>query len=99
MVPHYLKRVFPESNIGLFFHAPFPSYALFRMFMFRMEILQSLLQCDLIGFHMFEHARNFLMTCHRLLDLDYESSRGGFLCVNHHGKMIMIRVSYFGIDT
>ena len=98
MVPHFVKRAYLESNIGFFFHSPFPSYALFRMFMFRNEILSSLLQCDVVGFHLFESARNFILTCHRLLWLQYEFSRGGYLCVNFHGKNIMIRVSHIGID-
>lgn len=68
------------------------------MFQFRFEILNSLLQCDLVGFHLFEYARNFLMTCHRLLGLEYEFMRGGYLGINNHGKSVMIRVSHVGID-
>ncbi len=68
------------------------------MFQFRYEILNSLLQCDLVGFHLFEYARNFLMTCHRILGLNYEFIRGGYLGINNHGKTIMIRVSHVGID-
>ena len=68
------------------------------MFTFRHEVLQSLLTCDLIGFHLFEYARNFLMTCHRLLGLEYEFSRGGYLGINFHGKNIMVRVSHIGIE-
>ena len=68
------------------------------MFQYRFELLQSLLQCDLVGFHLFEYARNFLMTCHRLLGLEYEFSRGGYLGINNHGKNVMVRVSHVGID-
>jgi trehalose 6-phosphate synthase/phosphatase len=57
-----------------------------------------MLQCDLVGFHLFEYARNFILTCHRLLGLDYEFSRGGYLGVNNHGKTVTIRVSHAGID-
>jgi len=32
MVPFYVKKIFPESNIGFFFHSPFPSSDIFRMF-------------------------------------------------------------------
>ncbi len=68
------------------------------MFQYRFELLQSLLQCDLVGFHLFEYARNFLMTCHRLLGLEYEFTRGGYLGINNHGKNVMVRVSHVGID-
>jgi hypothetical protein len=52
----------------------------------------------LVGFHLFEYARNFLMTCHRLLNLEYEFSRGGYLGINNHGKNVMVRVSHVGFD-
>jgi trehalose 6-phosphate synthase/phosphatase len=51
-----------------------------------------------VGFHLFEYARNFFKTCHRLLGLEYEFSRGGFLGINFHGKNVMIRVNHIGID-
>jgi trehalose 6-phosphate synthase/phosphatase len=38
------------------------------------------------------------MTCHRLLGLEYEFSRGGYLGINNHGKNVMVRVSHVGID-
>ena len=98
MVPYYTKKIIPDANIGFFFHSPFPSSGIFRMFSFRFDILNSMLSCDLVGFHLFEYARNFLLTCHRLLGLEYEFSRGGYLCINFHGKNIMIRVSHIGID-
>ena len=98
MVPLYIKKRFIEANIGFFFHTPFPSSGIFRMFQNRIEILNSLLHCDLVGFHLFEYARNFLMTAHRMLGLEYEFIRGGYLAINNHGKNVMIRVSHIGID-
>jgi len=98
MVPNFLRKQWPEANIGVFFHSPFPSSDIFRMFPFRFEVLKSLLSADLIGFHLFEYARNFFKTCHRLLGLDYEFRRGGYLGVNFHGRSVMIRVGNFGID-
>ena len=98
MVPLYIKKAFSEANLGFYFHTPFPSTGIFKVFQFRYEILNSLLLCDLVGFHIFEYARNFIMTCHRLLNLDYEFSRGGYLGINNHGKNVMIRVSHAGID-
>lgn len=32
MVPLYCKKKFVDANIGLFFHTPFPSSGIFRMF-------------------------------------------------------------------
>jgi trehalose 6-phosphate synthase/phosphatase len=39
MVPIYVKKVFPEANIGFYLHTPFPSSDIFRMFQFRFDIL------------------------------------------------------------
>lgn len=100
MLPAYIRKTSfsSDANIGFFFHSPFPSSGIFRMFIYRQELLQSLLNCDLVGFHLFEYARNFLMTCHRIMGLEYEFSRGGYLGINNHGKNVMVRVSHFGID-
>ena len=70
MVPLYLKKIWDHANIGFYFHAPFPSSAHFRIHKFRLEILKSLLHCDLIGFHLFAYARNFFKTCSRLCGFD-----------------------------
>lgn len=56
------------------------------------------MSCDLIGFHLFEYARNFFKSCHRLMGLDCEFRRGGYLGINYFGKNVMIRVSNIGID-
>jgi len=65
---------------------------------YRREFLQSLLQADCIGFHLFEYARNFLNTCHRLFDLNLDYSNGGVVSVNYHGKIVGVRVSHIGVD-
>lgn len=98
MVPYYVKKLHTDTNIGFFFHSPFPSSDIFRMFKFRLDILQSLLSSDLVGFHLYEYARNFFKSCHRLLGLNYEFRRGGYLGINFHGKNVMIRVSHISID-
>ncbi len=45
MTPQYIRKstFSSEANIGFFFHSPFPSSGIFRMFQFRFELLQSLL--------------------------------------------------------
>jgi trehalose 6-phosphate synthase/phosphatase len=56
------------------------------------------LQADLVGFHLFEYARNFLNCCERLFNLNLDYSNGGFLSVNYHGRIVGVRVSHIGID-
>lgn len=84
--------------MGIFFHMPFPSSGVFKMLRFRIDLLKSLLCADLIGFHLFEHARNFMICTHRLMGLDYEFRPGGYLGIKYHGKMVMVRVRHIGID-
>jgi len=84
--------------VGIFFHQPFPSSGVFKMLRFRIDILKSLLCADLIGFHLFEHARNFMVCTHRLMGLDYEFRPGGYLGIKYHGKIVMVRVRHIGIE-
>jgi trehalose-6-phosphate synthase len=62
------------------------------------QILQSLLQSDMISFHLFEYARNFINSCERLMNLTLDYSSGGLMSVNFHGRVVGVRVSQIGID-
>ncbi|EGC36760.1 glycosyltransferase [Dictyostelium purpureum] len=71
LVPQMLRKLLPlEAPIGFFFHAPFPSYELFRILPNRKEILKGILGSNLIGFQSFEYLRHFRSSCARLLDLE-----------------------------
>lgn len=61
LVPQYLRRRIRDSHIGLYIHSPFPSSDVFRIFSYKNEILKSILECDCIGFHVFEQARHFMV--------------------------------------
>ena len=98
LVPSYLRRRDLNANIGFFMHCPFPSSDIYKMFPFRGEVLRSLLLCDLIGFHLFEYARNFYTTCRRVLGLNHEFKKGGFLCIQCFGRKVMLRISHIGIQ-
>ena len=86
MVPAFVKKQFEDANIGLYFHSPFPSSAHFRIAKFRFEILKSLLHCDLVGFHLFIYARNFIKTVQRLCGFELEFLPGGYFGIDFHGK-------------
>ncbi|EXJ59693.1 hypothetical protein A1O7_03839 [Cladophialophora yegresii CBS 114405] len=47
-------------KIGFFLHTPFPTEDYFTILPFREEICQSLLLCDVIGFHTNQYAKDFL---------------------------------------
>ncbi len=59
LVPHYLRRLRPDVKIAFFHHTPFPAADVFNVLPWRKEILESLLDCDLVGFHIPRYARNF----------------------------------------
>lgn len=53
---------------------------------------------DLIGFHLFEYAKNFVTSCLKLLDLHYEFRRGGCLGIDVNGRYVSIRIGHVGIE-
>ena len=100
LLPSYLyskcstlnQTIFQNLSIGLFMHSPFPSHEIFKKIPFREEILKSMLNCSVIGFHTFDYSRNFLKSSKRLLSINYESTISGDLAVNYFGRTAMIRV-------
>ena len=60
MVPGTLRRMRPDLRIAFFHHTPFPSDDSFAIIPWRREILNSLLQCDYVGFHIPRYVENFV---------------------------------------
>ena len=99
LTPSFLTRRSREPlNISLYLHTPFPSSEIFRAIPHREALLHAMLCCDLIGFHMFEYARHFVVCCKRLLGVGHQCSRGGFLGLEFYGRYIMLRVGHFGVE-
>ncbi|HEX6860751.1 MAG TPA: glucosylglycerol-phosphate synthase [Caulobacteraceae bacterium] len=59
LVPAYLRRLKPGVRIAFFHHTPFPGPDIFNVLPWRREIVDSLLDCDLVGFHIPRYAKNF----------------------------------------
>lgn len=98
LVPLLLKKRDISANIGFSLHTPFPSSDVFKTCQFRLEILKSLLCCDLIGFHIFEYARNFYYACQRLIRVDLSHKKGGHLVIGCNGRNIVIKVNHIGVN-
>jgi len=98
LLPSYLIRRLPVANVGLSLHTPFPSSDTFRALSVRDELLRAMLNADLVQFHLFEYARNFLACCKRMLGLEFEFKPGGFLGVECSGRHTMVSVSCAGIN-
>lgn len=97
LVPKLITKI-EIPRMAYFFHSPFPSYEIFRMFPSGQEFIESLLCCDVVAFQMYEYARHFITCCHRLLGLETESRRGGIIGVVYKGRSVIIRVSHTGIS-
>ncbi len=66
LVPEMIKSVKPNVTVGFFLHIPFPSYEVFRILPWRMELLKGMLGADLLGFHIYDYERHFLSSVRRL---------------------------------
>jgi trehalose 6-phosphate synthase/phosphatase len=98
MVPYYIRNKFEKANIGFYFHSSFPASGIWCTFPNRNELILSLLCSDIIGFHLFEYARNFLNSCHRLSGAHYQFGEGGALSVIWQGRTIQVSVKHIGVD-
>jgi len=67
LVPGMIKQKRPDLKVGFFLHIPFPSSEIFRELPQREEILNSLVQCDLIGFHDMSYLTHFKNAISRVL--------------------------------
>jgi trehalose 6-phosphate synthase/phosphatase len=75
LLPQMIREKYPQARIGFFLHIPFPSYEIFRLLIWREEILRGILGADLVGFHTYDYVRHFLSSARRLLRLDNNLNR------------------------
>lgn len=67
LVPGILKQKRADLRVGFFLHIPFPSSEIFRELPQRKDVLLSLMQCDLVGFHDFSYLTHFKSSLSRVL--------------------------------
>ncbi|SPJ24877.1 glucosylglycerol-phosphate synthase [Palleronia abyssalis] len=70
LVPGYLRKLRPDVRISFFHHTPFPSADMFNVLPWRREIVESLLSCDAVGFHIPRYAANFVGVAESLFDIE-----------------------------
>ena len=91
----YIKEKRPDAIIALFWHIPWPNPEAFSICPYQEEILDGLLGCDLIGFHVQNHCNNFLDTSNRLLESRVDTEK---YSVMRFGKETFIRAFPISID-
>ena len=70
LTPGYIRAIRSDVKISLFHHTPFPSSDVFSILPWREEILESLLCCDAVGFHIPRYAENFARAATSLLAVE-----------------------------
>ena len=79
-------------SLGIFLHNSFPSFDVYKSYIFREEILISMLKCKVIGFHSFDSSKNFLTSAKKLIQANLLSTNNGDFAVNYLENNTLIRV-------
>jgi len=78
----------PDLSIIMFWHIPWPNREVYRTFPWRRELLEGLLACDLVGFHIQYHAMNFLDTVAQELESNIDHER---FAIRRRGRKTFVR--------
>ncbi|MGI1662570.1 glucosylglycerol-phosphate synthase [Palleronia sp. KMU-117] len=114
LVPGYLRRLRPDVKIAFFHHTPFPAADVFNMLPWRKEIVDSLLACDSVGFHIPRYAANFVQVARSLRDVEVTrreavdqslvfegtalNERSVPTCLSVEGREVGVVVAPVGVD-
>jgi trehalose 6-phosphate synthase/phosphatase len=91
----HLRQRNPDVRIAFFLHIPFPPFDIYRILPWYREILQGLLACDRIGFHIESYAGNFIDCAERLLAARVDRAAG---LVEHGDRVVQVGAFPLGID-
>jgi trehalose 6-phosphate synthase len=95
LLARMIKEKRPDATIALFWHIPWPNPEVFSTCPYQEQILQGLLACDLIGFHVQNNCNNFLDTANRLLESRVDTEK---FSVVRHEKETFIRAFPISVD-
>ncbi len=93
--PKFVRLAAAQARIAFFLHIPFPPYDIFRLLPWDRELLNGLLACDLVGFHVDGYARNFLDCVERSLGARVDRDAR---TVEYGDRNVRIGVLPIGID-
>ena len=85
-------------RIGIFIHLCFPASDVFKAFPNSIDIMYSLILCDVIGFHVFQYARNFITVLERVFWIFPIIKNKGYMTLEYLGKYSFIFIKYCGCD-
>jgi len=93
LLPELIRQAHPHVKIGFFLHIPFPSYEIFRLLIWKTEILKGLMGADLIGFHTYDYVRHFLSSVRRILNITQS-----FYKLPYNDRYVHVDAFPMGID-
>lgn len=93
MAPDRIREHLPDATIAHFWHIPWPAMEVFRILPWARELLEGMLGCDLIGFHVEEYVENFLESVRVLLGAEVRGNT-----VHWDGRQIRVEAHPIGID-
>ncbi len=70
LAPYYIRQKMPNVKIAFFHHTPFPAADVFNILHWREAIIDSLLCCDLCGFHIPRYVENFVSAARSNRDVE-----------------------------
>ncbi|MGB0669889.1 MAG: glucosylglycerol-phosphate synthase [Rhodospirillales bacterium] len=88
LVPQYLRQIKPSLRIAFFHHTPFPAADMFNVMSWRKEIVESLLCCDVVGFHVPRYAANFAAVAKSLCNVKVTHEKNVRRDFSRHGMAL-----------
>lgn len=95
LLPQMIKEKRPDATIALFWHIPWPNPEVFSICPYQAEILDGMLGCDLIGFHVQYHCNNFIDTANRFLECRVDTEK---FSIVRGGKETFVRAFPISVD-
>ncbi len=91
----YIRASLPDALISLFWHIPWPPYAVFRICPQRKEIIEGLLANDLIGFQLGAFKLNFIRCAQEELGIEFDPEMDA---IRRNGRTTFLRTLPISVD-
>ena len=98
LVPNTILQKNNNATIGIYIHSCLPSSDVVKLIPKYREIFKSILLCDVIGFHLYPTARNFMTILKRYFGLFFEITKQGLIVLTYFGRHILIHIKQGQID-
>ena len=92
-VPHYIRAAQPGARVLFFWHIPFPPVEIYRTLPWRNLLLEGLLACDVVGFHIASYVRNFMDAAQEILGAERDGE-----WIRYKGRATHVVARPIGID-